>query len=64
MDTSPKAVALKYDRKTDSAPKVLVKGRGQIAEKIKDIASAHNVPIYEDKNLVEILEAIRLAEAP
>ena len=60
MDTSPKAVALKYDRKKGNAPKVTATGRGEIAEKIIEIAQAHNVPVYEDKNLVEVLAALDL----
>lgn len=60
MDKSPKAVALKYDGKKDKAPRVVAKGRGAIAEKIIDIAKAHHVPLYEDKNLIQILEALDL----
>ena len=60
MEKSPKAVALKYDRKKDNAPRVIAKGRGEIAEKIIEVAKAHNVPLYEDKNLVQILEALDL----
>jgi flagellar biosynthesis protein len=60
MDKSPKAVALKYDEKKDRAPRVIAKGRGEIAEKIVAIAKANNVPLYEDKNLVQILEALDL----
>ena len=60
MDKSPKAVALKYDRKKNNAPRVTAKGRGEIAEKIIEVARAHNVPLYEDKNLIQILEALDL----
>ena len=60
MDKSPKAVAVKYDRKKDNAPRVIAKGRGEIAEKIIEVAKAHNVPLYEDKNLIQILEALDL----
>ncbi len=60
MDKSPKAVALKYDVKKDRAPRVIAKGRGNIAEKIIDIAREHNVPLYEDKNLIQVLEALDL----
>lgn len=60
MEKSPKAVALKYDRKKDNAPRVIAKGRGEIAEKIIEVARAHNVPLYEDKNLIQILEALDL----
>ena len=60
MEKSPKAVALKYDRKKDNAPRVIAKGRGEIAKKIIEVAQAHNVPLYEDKNLIQILEALDL----
>ncbi len=60
MDKSPKAVALKYDGKKNKAPRVIAKGRGDIAEKIIEVAKAHNVPLYEDKNLIQILEALEL----
>jgi len=60
MDKTPKAVALKYDKDKDHAPKVIARGRGEIAEKILEIAKTHNLPLYEDKNLVQILEALEL----
>ncbi len=60
MDKSPKAVALKYDHQKNKAPRVIAKGRGDIAEKIIEVAKAHNVPLYEDKNLIQILEALDL----
>jgi len=60
MAKSPKAVALKYDQRKDRAPRVIAKGRGNIAEKIIDIAKEHNVPLYEDNNLIQILEALEL----
>ena len=63
MNKSPKAVALKYDPKKDRAPKIVAKGRGEIAEKIVAIAKANNVPLYEDKNLTQILEALELETA-
>ena len=60
MDKSPKAVALKYDQKSDNAPRIVAKGRGEIAEKIIAVAKENNVPLYEDKNLTQILEALDL----
>jgi flagellar biosynthesis protein len=63
MNKSSKAVALKYDAKKDRAPKVVAKGRGEIAEKIVAIAKANHVPLYEDKNLSQILEALELETA-
>ncbi len=58
MDKSPKAVALKYDATKDSAPKLIAKGRGLVAEKIIEIANANQVPLVEDQNLVQVLEAL------
>ena len=55
-----KAVALKYNKEKDAAPKITAKGRGIIAEKIVETAQAHSVPLYEDKNLVQVLEALEL----
>ena len=60
MEKIPKAVALRYDKDKDAAPKVIAKGRGEIAKKIIEIAEAHNLPRYEDKNLIQILEALEL----
>ena len=60
MKKKSKAVALKYDREKDAAPRITAKGRGFVAEKIIETARAHNVPLYEDKNLVQVLEALDL----
>jgi flagellar biosynthesis protein len=55
-----KAVALDYDRDKDTAPRVTAKGRGLVAEKIEEIAAAHNIPIQRDRDLVEVLEKVEL----
>ena len=55
-----KAVALKYESGIDFAPKVIAKGRGIIADIIKKIAIENDIPIYEDKELVDILEKIEI----
>jgi flagellar biosynthetic protein FlhB len=49
------AVALKYDGLTMNAPKVLAKGPGKIAERIREMASEHNIPIMENKDLARNL---------
>jgi len=55
-----KAVALKYDRKKDEAPKVSAKGKGKVAEKIIELAKKHNIPIKDDPDLVEVLSSLDL----
>jgi len=57
-----KAVALKYERYKDSAPKVVAKGKGVIAEKIIEVAKQHGVYIKEDPTLVEVLSGLELYE--
>jgi len=55
-----KAVALRYDPDQESAPRVVGKGQGVIAEKILEIARLHDIPIHEDPDLVEVLAALEL----
>ena len=61
-DTPPKkkAVALRYDTTQDAAPKMIAKGRGEIAEKMIALAKEHGIPIQEDADLVEILAKLDL----
>ncbi|MDD4334564.1 MAG: flagellar biosynthesis protein FlhB [Desulfotomaculaceae bacterium] len=49
------AVALKYRQGEMSAPVVVAKGAGRLAEKIKDIAGEHRVPVVEDKEVARFL---------
>ena len=45
------AVALKYDSLTMRAPKIVAKGQRLMAERIKQLARDHKVPVVEDKPL-------------
>jgi flagellar biosynthetic protein FlhB len=49
------AIALRYDRKTMRAPKVVAKGIRLNAQKIREIAEKHQVPIIENKPLARML---------
>jgi flagellar biosynthesis protein len=60
MSYPKKAVALRYDKDKDNAPKLVAKGKDSIAEKIIEIANENRVPIYPDKDLVQVLEALDL----
>jgi len=42
------AIALRYVRDQDSAPMVLAKGTDLVALKIREIAEANNIPVFED----------------
>lgn len=52
-----KAVALSYTEK-DNAPKVIAKGKGEIANQIVEVGKKGTIPVYKDKELIE--ELIRL----
>jgi len=49
------AVALKYDHDQMPAPKVVAKGSGFMAQRIREIANEHGVPILERKPLAQAL---------
>lgn len=49
------AIALKYDLGKDSAPRVVAKGMDELAQRIKKIASEHNIPLHEDRELARAL---------
>lgn len=61
--TRKEAIALTYDQTTSSAPKVVAKGKGKIAENILDKAREHDIPIQEDSSLVEILGKLDMDES-
>jgi len=49
------AVALKFDAVKMIAPTIVAKGSGYVAERIKEIARNHQVPIVENKPLAQAL---------
>ncbi|BDH61123.1 hypothetical protein CD30_01840 [Ureibacillus massiliensis 4400831 = CIP 108448 = CCUG 49529] len=57
------AIALTYQPSENSGPKVIAKGKGKIAENILERATLHDIPIYEDPNLVELLGQLDLNDA-
>ncbi|MFW6229786.1 MAG: EscU/YscU/HrcU family type III secretion system export apparatus switch protein [Halanaerobium sp.] len=57
-----KTVALKYDQNTDRAPKIIASGRGSIAEQIIKKARKENIPIKEDKDVVQVLAELNIGD--
>ncbi len=55
MDKIDKAVALKYNQKSNLAPKVVAKGQGEIAKKILQKADEFEIPIFKNRALAESL---------
>jgi len=49
------AIALQYDRKTMKAPKIVAKGIRLNAQRIREIAEKHQIPIMENKPLARLM---------
>ena len=49
------AIALLYDENKMTAPQVLAKGEGFIANKIKELAKEHRIPLVENKPLARMI---------
>lgn len=49
------AVAIRYDRENGGAPIVVAKGAGFVAEKIRELAKKHGVPVLENKPLARTI---------
>jgi flagellar biosynthesis protein len=56
------AVALRYQKGNDPAPRVTASGRGFVAEEILRLAFANGVKVREDAELAELLDAVEIGE--
>lgn len=59
---SKKAVAIRYNPE-EPAPKVVATGTGHVAQRMLNKADEHNIPTYENKELVEELLKINLGDS-
>lgn len=53
-----KAVALRYNTEKEGAPRVIGKGKGEVAKNIIKLAKEHEIPVKEDADLVELLSKV------
>jgi flagellar biosynthesis protein len=53
-----KAVALRYKADEDAAPRIAAKGQGLVADQILKLAKQYNIPIREDRNLLQMLSTL------
>lgn len=60
-DKAREAVALAY-RQTDAAPRVVARGKGQIADQIIAKAKEHGVYVHESPELVALLTQVDIDE--
>jgi len=56
------AIALSYQTEKHSAPIVTAKGKGFVADNIIEKAKENNVPIQEDRSLVQLLGTLDINE--
>lgn len=56
----PIAVTLAWDGR--DAPRVTATGRGDLAERIRSLAAEHEIPLYQDWDLVELLAQVPLGD--
>ncbi|WP_010322319.1 EscU/YscU/HrcU family type III secretion system export apparatus switch protein [Marinobacterium stanieri] len=56
------AVALRYDSDAGTAPRVVAKGHGLIAEQILALAEQHDIHIHQSPELIEVLIRLELGE--
>ncbi len=57
-----KAVALKYEKNSMNAPKVVAKGKGEIALKILKKAEEFDIPIFKNASLASSLLDVDIEE--
>ena len=57
-----KAVAMQYKAYENNAPKVIAKGKGEIAKKILQKAKEYDVNIFENAELTDMLMNVELNE--
>ncbi|MEK5174720.1 EscU/YscU/HrcU family type III secretion system export apparatus switch protein [Heyndrickxia sp. FSL W8-0496] len=62
-DERKQAIALQYQSDKQKAPTVIAKGKGLIADQIIDTAKEKQIPIQEDRNLVELLGQLNINES-
>jgi flagellar biosynthesis protein len=62
--TNIKAVALKYKAYEDLAPKIVAKGKGELAKKIIQKAKEFDIPLFQNEILVDSLLKVNSEEIP
>ena len=61
-EDAPMAIAIKYDRQSDQAPRVVAKGMRFKAEKIREIAKEAGVPVMRNVPLANALYRVEVGE--
>jgi len=56
-------IALNWDPYLDAVPKLTAKGCGPLADEILRLAREHNIPIREDRDLVQIFSQLDIGSS-
>ena len=56
------AIAIKYDREKDNAPRVIAKGMRLKAEKLREIAKQYNIPVMKNVGLANALYRVDVGQ--
>lgn len=59
---SSKAVALAYDRSATGAPKVIAKGKGEMAQKIISKAQEYDIALFKNPELASSLLELEIEQ--
>ncbi|MDX8408720.1 MAG: EscU/YscU/HrcU family type III secretion system export apparatus switch protein [Mariprofundales bacterium] len=57
------AIAIKWHPKRDNLPKLTAKGEDELADEILRLAREHNIPIREDRDLVQVLSLLDVGQS-
>ena len=57
-----RVVALRHAAGDEAAPGGVAKGRGDIGQRILDVAAKHGIPVREDADLLELLTLCEVGE--
>ncbi len=61
-DDAEMAIAIKYDKEKDVAPRVVAKGMRLKAEKIREIAKQYNIPVMKNVSLANSLYRVDVGQ--
>ncbi|MCY1076241.1 EscU/YscU/HrcU family type III secretion system export apparatus switch protein [Archangium lansingense] len=61
-DDAEMAIAIKYDKEKDTAPRVVAKGMRLKADKIREIAKQYNIPVMKNVSLANALYRIDVGQ--
>ncbi|RKG97407.1 flagellar biosynthesis protein FlhB [Corallococcus sp. CA053C] len=56
------AIAIKYDKQADGAPRIVAKGMRLKAEKIKEIAKQYGIPVMRNVSLAHALYRVDVGQ--